>query len=116
MDSPALTKLYETYGYLVHRRCGAILQNPTDAEDALQEVFFRVQRTSTRPQPGKTLPWLYAIAFAVCTDMAKDRNRERATAPEDLNGLDARTSGNAADADHRAIVGAALRRVGPKTR
>jgi RNA polymerase sigma-70 factor (ECF subfamily) len=92
MTDAELTQLYEQYGYLVHRRCAALLGNASDAEDALQETFLRVKRYGARPTTGSALSWLYTIAS------------------------DSRASGSGADADRRALVGAALRTLDERTR
>ncbi len=44
VDEQALIALYRKFGYLVFRRCRAVLGNHADAEDAMQEVFLRAQR------------------------------------------------------------------------
>lgn len=114
MDSRELSALYEKYGYLVHRRCMALLGNAADADDALQEVFMRVQRYGRPEATGSDLGWLYAIATRVCFD-ARAKKREAPIDPAELPATDSRSSGSAADADVRAAVSVALRSMDLKT-
>src|SRR5262245_50130217 len=58
LDQTGLAQLYDKYGYLVHRRCLAMLQNREDAEDALQDVFLRVRKYGTSHQSQSLLGWL----------------------------------------------------------
>ena len=55
MDDAQLARLYEQYGYLVHRRCLQLVRRPEDAEDALQETFLRVKRYGP-PRGGPRSP------------------------------------------------------------
>lgn len=105
--------MYERYGYLVHRRCVSILGNRADADDALQEVFMRVQRYQAPDDLNASLRWLYAVADRCCFDLHHKRGRAE---PTEMAKLDVRTVGEAEDADRKAFVGAALRSVGPRTR
>lgn len=113
MDRSAISATYERYGYLVHRRCLSILGTRADADDALQEIFMRLQRYDAPDDSNAMLRWLYAVADRCCFDLHKKRGRNVPTEDEKL---DVRTTGDAADADRKAIVGAALRSVGPRTR
>src|SRR5690606_34015949 len=97
------------------RRCLALVRHPADAEDALQETFLRVRRTSTRPN-GSTLAWLYTIASHVCFDLMKGRQREEPVDDEVLQRNEARAHGSGEDGDRRAVVGAVLRTLDEKTR
>ncbi len=110
-----LSQLYEQYGFLVHRRCLALVRQPADAEDALQETFLRVRRTSTRPN-GSTLAWLYTIASNVCFDLMKGRSREEPVESEVLQRSDTRAHGSGEDGDRRAVLAAVLRTLDEKTR
>ncbi len=116
MDQAELARLYEKYGYLVHRRCLALLQNREDADDALQDVFVRVHRYRHTQTGSSILAWLYAIAFHCCCDRMKRRGREMPTDAQTLGELDARSVGNSNDPDRRALMGAVLRKLDAKTR
>lgn len=114
MDSRELAALYEKYGYLVHRRCMALLGSAVDADDAMQEVFMRVQRYGRPEATGSDLGWLYAIATRVCFDQ-RARRKEAPVEPSALSAVDPRTHGSRRDADVRAALGAALRSMDLKT-
>jgi len=114
MDSRELAALYDKYGFLVHRRCMALLGNAVDADDALQEVFMRVQRYGRPEATGSDLGWLYAIATRVCFDQ-KAKRKEAPVDPGDISVADERTQSARKDADVRAAVGAALRSMDLKT-
>jgi RNA polymerase sigma-70 factor, ECF subfamily len=56
-----------------------LTQNPSRAEDALQETWLRVVRGAAGYQPtAKFTTWVYTIARNVCADSAR-RERHRAT-------------------------------------
>jgi RNA polymerase sigma-70 factor (ECF subfamily) len=116
LTSSGLAQLYEKYGYLVHRRCLAMLQNREDAEDALQEVFLRVQKYGTLHRSQSMLAWLYAIAFNCCCDLMKRQGRERGAINGKLSEPAAQMLGSPVDSDRRAIVGAVLRKMDSKIR
>lgn len=116
LENDALAELYRRYGYLVHRRCLAIVQDGADADDALQEVFLRVRRYGDTERGGSTLAWLYAISFRVCCDQLDRRRKEPPSTPDALAALELRSVGSGEDAERRALLGGALRAVGPKTR
>ncbi len=110
LQAADLGRLYQKYGYLVHRRCLAILQNRSDADDVLQEVFLRVQRFGNSREP--TLQWLYAIAANASFDYLRRRHREERLAEVPAPAV----NGAQNDPDRRALLGAILRRFDPKTR
>ncbi len=116
MTDAELTALYEQYGYLVHRRCLAIVRNRADADDALQETFLRVRRYGNDRPTGSALAWLYTIASRCCFDLAEKKGRERVADEEELRALENVGHGSADDPDNRAVVGAALRTLDGKTR
>ncbi|HVE85418.1 MAG TPA: RNA polymerase sigma factor [Myxococcales bacterium] len=113
MEESELARLYEQYGYYVHRRCLALLRSASDADDATQEVFLRVQRYHRTSTAGTSrLGWLYAIAVHCCADLARRRSREPlaedAAAPADRPGA-------GVDPDRQAVLGTALRRLDVRT-
>ncbi|MGC4001575.1 MAG: sigma-70 family RNA polymerase sigma factor [Anaeromyxobacter sp.] len=117
MDDAQLTSLYTRYGYLVHRRCRQLLRRSEDAEDALQETFLRIRRLGAAPDDaGATLAWLYTVARRVCFDILEKQRRDPVAGEEQLAALERQGHGDAADADRRALVGAALRQLDGKTR
>lgn len=74
MTEAELGKLYERYGYLVHRRCVTILGTEHDADDALQETFARVQKYSP-VNVTSMMGWLYGVAARVCFDQLRAQRR-----------------------------------------
>lgn len=74
MSTDELTRWYESYGALVHRRCRTLMGNDADANDALQETFMRAHR-HRRDDVKQPLPWLYAIATRICFDLLASRRR-----------------------------------------
>jgi RNA polymerase sigma factor (sigma-70 family) len=116
MDDAQLTRLYEQYGYLVHRRCLQLLRRPEDAEDALQETFLRVKRYGAPREGGSVLAWLYTIAQRCCFDLMERRGREPTAGEEQLAALEEHGQGSPEDADRRALLGRALRQLDDQTR
>ncbi|MDP1821642.1 MAG: RNA polymerase sigma factor [Archangium sp.] len=112
MDPQQLATLYARYGYYVQRRCAALLGSATEADDALQEVFLRVQKYGRPEATGSDLGWLYTIATRVCFDLRAKR-REVTVDPSELPALDGRTTD--ASPDVRAVVGLALRNMDERT-
>ncbi len=116
MDDAELTRLYEHYGYLVHRRCLQLVRRPEDADDALQETFLRVRRYGPPREGGATLAWLYTVAARCCFDLMERRGREPVAEEKQLASLEERGQGSPEDADRRALLGLALRQLDGKTR
>jgi RNA polymerase sigma-70 factor (ECF subfamily) len=115
LDDAQLQLVFERYGYLVHRRCAALLRDAVAAEDAMQDVFLRVSRYGDSHRGGSMLSWLYSIAFNVCCDQLKRRRREQLEAPEVLAARGP-VVGTIDEGDRRAAVSATLRSVGRRTR
>lgn len=114
MEEAELAKLYEKYGYYVHRRCLALLRSASEADDATQEVFLRVQRYHRASTAGESrLGWLYSIAVHCCADLARRRSREPLV--EDPAAARGDRPGAGVDPDRQAVLGAALRRLDPRT-
>ncbi|ATB40111.1 hypothetical protein CYFUS_005559 [Cystobacter fuscus] len=116
MDDMWLGRLYEQYGYLVHRRCLQLVHRPEDAEDALQETFLRVRRYGPPRKDGSLLAWLYTVATRCCFDLMERRGREPVAEQAQLATLETQAQGSPDDADHRALLGVALRQLDGKTR
>jgi RNA polymerase sigma factor (sigma-70 family) len=67
--------LYRRYGYFVHVRCRALLRDEAEAEDAVQEVFFRALQHLPASDFSRALGWLYATATHYCQDIARRQQR-----------------------------------------
>lgn len=116
LEEAELARLYEQCGYLVHRRCLSLLRNRGDADDALQEVFLRVQRYHQPADGAPTLGWLYTIAANCSFDLMKRRARQEPTSDEQMQKLDDRVVGGPEDLDRQALLGAVLRQLDARTR
>jgi RNA polymerase sigma-70 factor (ECF subfamily) len=116
LNDTQLSALYHQYGYFVRRRCLALLQDPVEADDALQDVFLRIQRYGAPPRGEPNLAWLYGIAFNVCCDHLRHRRRQDPLPPELIERLTMESVGSPEEADRRAAVSMSLRQVGRRTR
>ncbi|UCE58614.1 MAG: RNA polymerase sigma factor [Phycisphaerales bacterium] len=67
--------LDELYRRAVVRFCRAYLGSSEEAEDAAQEVFYRVLRATEVPDNFRA--WLYRIARNYCTSVLRKRARRR---------------------------------------
>lgn len=67
------------------RFCTGILQDRTQAEDAVQEAFLKVMAADTVPDHFRA--WLYRIARNHCLNLARSRRRRKdcIALPSDLN-------------------------------
>jgi RNA polymerase sigma-70 factor (ECF subfamily) len=73
-DDQAFTQLVEAYQRPVFNLCYRMLGNPTEAEDAAQEVFIRVYtRLASYDPKRKFSSWLLAIASHYCIDQLRKR-------------------------------------------
>lgn len=80
----AATAIYERYSQDLYRYCQAILGNPHDAQDALQNCFakaFRALEGETREI--KLKPWLYRIAYNESIDLVRARRNTEEIDPEE---------------------------------
>jgi RNA polymerase sigma-70 factor, ECF subfamily len=70
-----LAGLFERYGQEIYRLCLGMLDDPHEAEDALQEVFLRAHRAWKRYDPGLSAPrtWLGQIAMNHCRTALRRR-------------------------------------------
>ena len=99
MDRVEIAKLYERYGYAIHRRCWRLLGSEAEADDALQEVFVRVMRYGDGMPGTSPLPWLYRVADRHCFDRL--RRRKRREQPGDAERVVAALERAQADSDGR---------------
>ena len=73
-----MTRVFRLQRALVLRRCNQWLSQPRDAEDACQEVFFRVARAwHTFRAECKVETWLYLITRNVCRNFNRRARRRR---------------------------------------
>lgn len=71
-----LATLFRLHGRMVYRRCLRILGNAADAEEATQEVFIRVMRSTTDiAARDSVVQWLYRITTNHCLNVVRNRGR-----------------------------------------
>jgi RNA polymerase sigma-70 factor (ECF subfamily) len=65
-------RLYEQYGFLIHRTCMRILRSDDDARDAVQGVFLKLlsQYPSIR-NTEKVVPWIFNTAKNHCFNLLR---------------------------------------------
>lgn len=72
MEVSELQRLYETYGYYVHRRCLKLLGRPSEAEDALHDVFIKLMESPpTDTDERGLLPWLNRVVTNHCLNLLR---------------------------------------------
>lgn len=85
-DQIAFGEIFEQYKNLVYKTGYLLLDNPHEAEDALQEVFVKVYRSLDQYQPSKAAfsTWLYRITVNHCLNQR--RKSLRAVDPLERSG------------------------------
>jgi RNA polymerase sigma-70 factor, ECF subfamily len=96
-DREAFALIYRNYSELVHRVCLRMLRDPAEAEDAAQDVFFRVfLKINTFRGDSAFSSWLYRLTTNVVL-MRFRRNKHNCTS------LGESTED---DGDHNSEIGA----------
>ena len=76
MSDGRLAFLYGKYGPAIYARCRRLLADDAAAEDATQEVFFRVARhLDDAPTSIEALLWIYRIATNYCLNELRNQKR-----------------------------------------
>ena len=76
-DERALEKIYRDFHQPLYRFCLAIVGNPQDAQDALQNTMVKVLRALPGEKRSIALkPWLYRIAHNESIDLVRRRRPE----------------------------------------
>jgi RNA polymerase sigma-70 factor, ECF subfamily len=97
-DDGACALLFDQYKGLVYRTAYLMLEQPQDAEDALQEVFTRVFRAlhTYDAERGAFTTWLHRITVNVCL-----MRQRRSTPPDaELDDESGHTSAIQSSTDH----------------
>jgi RNA polymerase sigma-70 factor (ECF subfamily) len=83
-DLQAYERLYDLHGARMKNLARNILGSSTDAEDAVQETFLKVQRSvgSFRGQ-SSFVTWTFRILVNTCYDARRSRLRKKEVAAED---------------------------------
>lgn len=77
--------ILNTYGDMLYRMCLMMLQNQTDAEDAVQETLIRYFLKAPRfSDPGHERAWLLKVAANQCRDMLRSRRRHSTLALDSI--------------------------------
>jgi RNA polymerase sigma-70 factor (ECF subfamily) len=89
-DQQALMALYQQHGKAVYSLAYRILQNSTLAEEATQDVFFKVWRQTTQwdPNKGKLKNWLLAITQFTAIDRLRQERRQPTLHPDPIEDTD----------------------------
>lgn len=83
-DLDALGDIYERYRHQVYRTALAIVRDPGNAEDILQECFLRIYAYADRIDGSLPLsPWLYRVTVNLCYTWVK-RNNKHNISVEDI--------------------------------
>lgn len=73
-DTEAFAELIDRYKVAVYNLCARMLHDPTEAEDAAQEVFVRAYTQLHSYQPGRRFStWILSIASHYCIDLLRRR-------------------------------------------
>jgi RNA polymerase sigma factor (sigma-70 family) len=82
-DRRAFAAIFRRYHQSLYRFCLAIVGNPQDAQDALQNTMVKVLRALPGEERGIELkPWLYRIAHNESIDLLRRRRETRELNPE----------------------------------
>jgi RNA polymerase sigma-70 factor (ECF subfamily) len=74
IDTREAARAYQKYGALVLRRCRRILRHEQSAQDAMQEVFFRLLRYGRSYRAAESqIGWLYRVAERCCLNELRRR-------------------------------------------
>ncbi len=78
-----LAGLYTRYGFLLQRRCRALLRDHAAADDALQDAFVKIlQAGDGLREADNPVAWMYRVVDRCCFDSLR-RARVRRTEPID---------------------------------
>lgn len=82
-DERAFAAIFRRYHQSLYRFCLAIVGNPEDAQDALQNTMIKVLRALPGEERKIDLkPWLYRIAHNESIDLLRQRRESRELDPE----------------------------------
>ena len=116
-DDSALGELYDRYGRVAYGLALRILRDCALAEDAVQEAFLAVWRSSGTflAEQGKPSTWILTLVHRRAVDIVRREERRRADPLDDTERLEIGSGGSAEDAAwlhfERQRVQAALRQL-----
>jgi RNA polymerase sigma-70 factor (ECF subfamily) len=83
-ESEAFREFFRRYRNIIYNFLLFKLKNSQDADDAVQEVFFRIHRFILSYDPGqKAMPWVFGVARHVAYDILKRKKRRAEQALDD---------------------------------
>lgn len=118
-DERAFAELFDRWSAPVFRLATRILQDPTGAEEVVEETFWQAwtTRASFDPERAGIAAWLLMIARSRALDRARARTRRRETGSDPLERMPARTEPDSAEvAETAQLVRAALGELPPEQR
>ena len=71
-----VTESFLMYGAAVKRNCYKYLDDKHEAEDILQETFFKLGNNYEKVPEEKTLGWLMVVSSNLCLDLIKKSGRK----------------------------------------
>jgi len=81
----AFSKLYESYGPMVYRRCASLLKDDAEAGDMMQNVFLRIYERRNALDLSCPSSLLWNTATRLCLNRIRDKARHGVnTSSEDL--------------------------------
>jgi len=117
-DPAGLAAAYDRYAAPLYSYCRAMLREPADAADAVQDTFvIAVPRLSGLRDPDRLRSWLYAVARNECHRRLRSVSQHAPLeeAPEVTDDA-ADVAAGVEQAELRALVRDALPGVGPAER
>lgn len=116
-DDSAFEDLYRRYYRRLYRYCLRRVGDPHDAEEVVQETFVRAVSALPRfAGERRFYPWLTVIASRLCVDTHRRHARTEPAADIDLGTVEVEYEKRLVDAEDRALLMAALDRLGPRHR
>ncbi len=116
-DPAAVATLYDRFGSLIYRMAYQSLPNRDEAEDAVQEVFVRLWRTSDRYDPSRAalVTWVMLISRRYLVDrLRRSRSAIKSSGLEEKL-LDVQHSsvggGTRLDADQQERFGTLMKKI-----
>jgi RNA polymerase sigma-70 factor (ECF subfamily) len=86
-DREAYAELVRSYHPRVYNLCLSLLLNPSEADDAAQEVFVKAYAALAKHKPDLSFPaWLHRIASNHCLDLLRKRKRQKTDSLDQLMG------------------------------
>jgi RNA polymerase sigma-70 factor (ECF subfamily) len=87
MRPESLDSIYQLYMKDVYRYLCSLCANRQDAEDLVQETFYRAYLYLENCPADKVKPWLFRVAYNAFVDMQRKGSRSNSYDPESFSGL-----------------------------